>query len=182
VSKFRKIWEFKLPNGATYPMRAAPPDPDGRYLPMFKTELGPAYEYILHSARIVSYMMHFVDQRNVPCFKTAGIDCEFCGPKTSRRWFGYLVGYSLRAKQRGIITITHNCIKHVPTLKKEGYDLTGRKLHLWRTGRHKRGQVMARLDLAGVHPVEEGAIMSDWDLQAQLFWIWGIRVKLEEEQ
>lgn len=181
MGKFRKIWEFKLPGGATYPMRAAPPEGEQKFLPMFKTELGPIYEYTLHSQRLVSFMVHHVDSRSVPCFRSAGVECEFCGPKTSRRWYGYLVGYSHRTKQLGIVTITQNCLKTAPALKKDQYDLVGRKLGLYRTHGHKRGQVIAKLDLVGRKEVPEAEIWSDHDLQAQLFWIWGIKVINEEK-
>lgn len=163
-------------------MRAAPPEGNGKFLKMFKTELGPAYEYTLHSDKVVSFMMHYVDDRNVPCFRTAGVECEFCGPKTSRRWFGFLVGYSHRAKEVGIITVTANCLKTAPALKKEGYSLLGRRLQMWRVGGHKRGKIVAKLDLVGVNQVQEDAIWEDWDLQAQLFWIWGIKIRNEDSQ
>lgn len=180
--KFRTLWEFKLPGGATYPLRAAPPGEDRHYLEMFRTELGPVYEYTLHSRRLVSFMMHYVDSRNVPCFRSAGVDCQFCGPKSSRRWYGYLVGFSHRAKRVGIITITQYCLKTAPALRKDGYDLVGRKLGLYRRNGHKRGLVEAKLDLVGRKEVAESEIWSDHDLMAQLFWIWGIKVKNEEDE
>lgn len=179
MGKWRKLYTFKLPEGASFPLFSAPPEEPGKFLRMIKIELGPEYEFTLLSPAFVGLWTHFIDKRTMPCFKEATGACEFCGPGTSRRWYAYAAVYSHRAKSKGIVTIPKGAFGNDPVLRGAKGDLTGKRLRAWRTGGHIRGRVVCRLDLLSDRPVSEEDRVERPDLLAQLFWIWGVRTQEE---
>jgi len=181
MGKHRRIWELALPAGAKWPAFEAPPENGRRYLEMLKIEPGGKYDCWLLSDSLLSQWVHYLDDRTVPCLVPLGALCEFCGPKTSKRWESFLAVYSERHKKHGIVRITEGCYKSNVLLKGAKGDLTGKRLVLWRTGGHRRGRLLARLDLLS----ERAITLEDrWTLEAlrgQLFWIWGVRPKGETD-
>jgi len=175
MGKYRKVYEFKLPGGATFPLFAAPPDGPGKFLRLISIELGPEYEFTLLSRRLAAFDIHYADKRTFPCFKKVTGECPWCGEATSTRWEAYAAVYSHRAKSKGIVRIPEGCYKANQVLRGAKGDLSGAGLKMWRVGGHKRGRVLSKLDLLGRVELPQEEIIDDHDLKAQLFWIWGVR-------
>lgn len=177
MGKFRKIWEFVLPGGATFPLAAELPERSADFLKMLKIEVGPEHKFRLLIDAPVTMWVHYVDQRTVPCFKDAAGHCEFCGENTSRRWMAYFVVYAERSKQKGIVGLTRGAYDSNEVLKGAKKGLAGAMLKAWRMGGHPRGKIKARLDLLDRQEIKPGELYERHDLLAQLFWIFGVRVK-----
>jgi len=177
MAKNRRVWELALPEGVEWPDFVVPPDNGSRFLKMLKIEIGGQYECTILSPQLVSMWVHFLDERTVPCLETVGAMCEFCGPKTSRRWESFVAVRSERHKETGIIRITEGCYKGNAVLKGAKGDLTGKRLVLWRVGNHNRGRLLARLDLLTTKEIKPADRWSSAALRGQLNWIWGIKIK-----
>lgn len=163
------------------PLAAEPPEEEGKFLRIIKIECGPEYDFTILTPGVLGIWTHFVDTRTIPCFKDVTGSCEFCGNTTSRRWYGYLAAYSHRSKQRVIVPLPKGAFQSCPVLKGAKGDLTGKQLRAWRTGGHPRGRVICRLNLLLDRETAPKERVDKASLMAQLFWIWGIRVKEEEK-
>jgi len=179
MGRFRKIWEFKLPGGATFPLAAELPEKGIDFLEMLKIEVGPEHRFRLLIDAPVTMWVHYVDQRTVPCFRDAAGHCEFCGESTSRRWMAYFVAWAERSKRKGIVGLTKGAYDSSPVLKGAKKGLAGAMLKAWRMGGHTRGKIKARLDLLDRQEIKPDELYQRHDLLAQLFWIMGVRVKEE---
>jgi len=180
MAKFRRIWEFKLPTGATFPLSAEMPEGGGVWLPMIKIELGPPHELRVLIDQAVTMWVHFVDDRTVPCFGDVSGKCDFCGPKCSRRWVSYLAVWAERSKSKGIVALPMGACQGNQALRGKKSGLVGGKLTAWRSGGHIRGPVKVKLDLVNKVEVKPEEIVSRHDLLAQLFWIMGVRLLNED--
>jgi len=180
MGKYRRIWEFKLPGGATFPLAAELPEGGADFLEMLKIEVGPEHRFRLLIDSPVTMWVHYVDQRTVPCFREAAGHCEFCGEASSRRWMAYFVVWAERSKKKGIVGLTKGAYDSSPVLKGAKHGLAGAMLKAWRMGGHVRGKIKARLDLLDREEIKPGELYQRHDLLAQLFWIMGVRVKQED--
>jgi len=153
MGKSRKIWELALPKGVKWPEFDPPPENGDRYLKMLKIEIGGNYDCWLLCPRLISQWVPFIDGRTVPCLGPLGAMCEFCGETTSKRWEAFAAVYSERHKEKGIIRITEGCWKSNLVLRVALGDLTGKRLVLWRVGKHSRGRLLARLDLLSTRDI-----------------------------
>jgi len=180
MGKFRRIWEFSLPHGASFPLAAEMPEQGGVWLPIIKIECGPEHVFRLLIDQAVTLWVHFVDDRTVPCFREVSGKCDFCTPKTSRRWMSYLAVWAERSKAKGIVALPMGACQGNQALKGKRSGLLGGKLYASRQGSHVRGRVRACLDLVDKVEVKPEEIVNRHDLLAQLFWIMGIRVLNDE--
>lgn len=175
MGKHRRIWQVALPEGAKWP-DFQPPNEHGRnFLEMLKIECGGKYDCTLLSDSLLSMQVHYIDKRTIPCLEPLGALCEFCGPKTSKRWEGFVAVYSERHKTKGIIRVTEGCYKSNPLLRGAKGDLTGKRIVFWRTGGHMRGRLLARLDLLSTRDIAAADRWTAAALRGQIFWIWGFK-------
>lgn len=111
---------------------------------------------------------HYHFGRSLPCI---GRDngCEYCGPRSSRRWQGYIGIYDRRQSRVCIAQITKEAARNCPSLSEPTESLRGKYLVLERVGEARNAPVVARVETRPSVPELPAPI----DVRHVLSIVWG---------
>lgn len=178
----RGVVKFKLPGGSTFPLNVPlpPSEVGGKFWQIQKIHPGDAQKWTIVSDRQVSMWTHFLPSGTVPCLAEVTRQCEACAHKIARRYQAFCACWRHDTREIVIVPLTRNAVETCPALRNEE-QLAGRQLTVKRKG-HLRSRVVAEVTGRPVFHIDKANVVTQQELLAQVFWIFGFVGEIEIEQ
>lgn len=175
----RILQPIKVNPGEQFPVSLPLPQTKGKCYDVLKIDVHNSRWYTVCCTRPFFAITHFVNRRTLPCLRSIGQECQWCGA-ISRRYQGFLLVWDRYDRKTKLLALTESCIEKTPILNPDCHEsLVGLEIRPYRIGRTKHSPLRLEFKPEGTARTVVSKVFSAVNVRDHVLSMWGHKVKGE---